>query len=252
MAQFAPQYSLYKITNTLKEWLDKIFWLVFALSILPLIITYFGIKVKADDLINTINIIAIGIVFAVELLVEFILVPLAESRRRDDFIDNCLGSSFSPNSSIGYYDNDELNYGLYKVAANQFENCFFTYSLSKAIIARKIVVPAVIMLSVAICAYYGFKQVPFALSLLQVLFSMNILGALVKHCILLSRLHCIQDDWINLFQQLDFKIQANKYQAHVYRYWLQYETLHSRIQAGVPEKTYNKLNPKLTQEWIAI
>ena len=187
-----------------------------------------------------------------ELLVEFILIPQAESKRRDDFIDNSFGSSFSTNPSIGYYDNEEIGKGLYRASVNLFENCFFTYSLVKSIITRKIIAPAVIMITVAVCAFYGFKQVPFALSLLQVLFSMNLLGELVKYCILLVRLHNIQDCWITLFQHDDFKQNVYKYATSIYRYWLQYEALHSRIQAGVPDSHFKKMNETLTKDWEGI
>jgi hypothetical protein len=107
-------------------------------------------------------------------------------------------------------------------------------------------------LSIAVFAYYGFKQVPFGLSLLQALFSATLLGELVRHFILMVRLHTIHDAWITLFQNQDFKSNTDKYKTLIYRYWLQYETLHSRIQAGIPDKVFNKFNSKLTQEWANI
>lgn len=252
MAKFAPQYNLFKIIDQLRSLLNWIFWLVFSLSILPGVIKLFGFDLQADDIISTTNIVAIGVTFVLELLVEFILVPQADSKRRDDFIDNSFGSSFSTNSSVGYYDNEEIKKGLYRASANLFENCFFTYSLVKSITMKKIITPAVIMITVAVCAFYGFKQVPFALSLLQVLFSMNLLGELVKHCILLVKLHNIQDCWIALFQHDDFKQEVHKYATSIYRYWLQYEVLHSRIQAGIPDSHFKKMNDVLTQEWMEI
>lgn len=252
MAKFAPQYNLFKIIDRLRSLLSWIFWLVFLLSILPALIKLFGIDINADDIISTSNIVAIGLTFVLELLVEFILVPQADSKRRDDFIDNSFGSSFSSTPSVGYYDNDEVKKGLYRASVNLFENCFFTYSLVKSVTLRKIIMPAVIMLTVAISAFYGFKQVPFALSLLQVLFSMNLLGELVKHCILLVKLHGIQDCWITLFQHEEYKTEVNKYVTSIYRYWLQYEALHSRIQAGIPDSHFKKLNDPLTKEWSEI
>ena len=105
------------------------------------------------------------------------------------------------------------------------------------------------LLSIIVFAYYGFKQVPLALSVLQILFSAIILGDLIKHLILIAQLNIIHDAWINLFQLQDFKLDTDKYKALIYRYWLQYETLHARIPAGIPENVFRKLNPKLTQEW---
>ena len=150
---------------------------------------------------------------------------------------------------MGYYDSDEIQNGLYKVATNLFENSYFTYSLVKAITLRKTVLPSLVLLSIAVFAYYGFKQVPLGLSLLQILFSATLLGDLVKHFILMVRLHTIHDSWITLFQNQDIKSNTDNYKTLIYRYWLQYETLHSRIQAGIPDKVFKKLNAGLTQEW---
>lgn len=94
MAKFAPQYNLFKIIDRLRSLLSWIFWLVFLLSILPALIKLFGIDINADDIISTSNIVAIGLTFVLELLVEFILVPQADSKRRDDFIDNSLAHLF--------------------------------------------------------------------------------------------------------------------------------------------------------------
>ena len=108
------------------------------------------------------------------------------------------------------------------------------------------------VLAMAIFAYYGFKEVPFTLSILQALFSANILGLLIKHLILLNRLSAIQDSWIGLFQIEEFKKEPFKYQANIYRYWLQYETLHSKINAGIPDSVFKKNNKFLTDEWETI
>lgn len=104
-------------------------------------------------------------------------------------------------------------------------------------------------LAMLVFAYYGFKEVPFALSVLQALFSANILLMLIKHLILLNRLTTIHDSWIALFQQEDIKSDTHKYQVYIYRYWLQYETLHSKINVDIPESVYEKNNPALTIAW---
>jgi hypothetical protein len=250
MAKYAPQYNLFAIIDRIRTGITAIFWIIFILSVAPALIKMLDIKIDLEDAINTVNIIAISLFFVLEIIVEYILIPQADSKRRDDFIDNAFGSTFSPNPSVGYYDTDEVQKGLYKAACNLFENSFFTYSLAKVITVRKIVLPAIVLLSVIVFAYYGFKQVPFALSLLQALFSATLLGDLIKHMILLARLHTVHDAWINLFQHPDLKSNTGKYQASIYRHWLQYEALHSRIPAGIPDKVFKKYNQQLTQDWI--
>jgi hypothetical protein len=249
MAEFAPQTDLFKIINRLSSFGRVIFWLILIFSIAPLIFNEFCSTHKLIDVINIFNIIGIGLFFSIEILNDLIFIPQADSRRRDDFIDNSFGSKFSTKNSICYYDNDEVGKGLYKASVNLFENCFFTYSLIKITTVSKIVIPIIMLFIMTIIAFYGFREVPFALSILQALFSANILGLLIKHLILINRLSTIQDSWIQLFQNDDFKKYTFKYQAYVYRYWLQYETLHSKINAGIPDKVFSKNNPSLTMEW---
>lgn len=249
MAEYAPQYNLFRTINRLASLSRFTFWLVLVFSIIPIVFKDFCEAQNLINIINIFNIIGISLFFILEVISDYILLPQADSKRRDDFIDNSFGSVFSPNNSVGYYDNDEVNKGLYKASVNLFENCFFTYSLVKITITRKIVTPATILLLMGAFAYYGFKEVPFALSVLQALFSANILGKLIKHLILLNRLTTIQDTWIALFQHDDIKSNTLKYQTSVYRYWLQYEALHSKINAAIPEKIYKRHNPSLTEEW---
>lgn len=100
-----------------------------------------------------------------------------------------------------------------------------------------------------VLAFYGFKHVPFALSILQTLFSANILGALIKHLILINRLSTILENWLTLFQNPDFKEKTLSFQPSIYKYWLQYETVLSKINSGVPNNVFNLHNDRLTLEW---
>ena len=258
MAKFAPQANLYKTISVLRTSSTWLFWMVFALSVsLTLLLlpntgasSYFNVQAIKEFLEMT-NVIAILLFFTLDVVISYVLFPEAENKRRDDFLDNSLGSKFSTNSSVDYYDNEEISTGLRKAAINQFENCFFTYSLLKALTFRKVIIPSVVFLAVWVFAYYGFKNVSMALSFLQVFFSVNVLGGLIKHLIL-SRVSVIYDSWITLFQDENFKNDPAKYQAHILRYWLRYETLHSTIPTDVPQLFFDKMNPILTNEWNAI
>ena len=249
MAEYSPQYDLFKVINRLSKLGSVIFWLILIFSIFPILFKEYCNENNIINIINVLNIIGISLFFFIEILIDYILLPQADNKRRDDFIDNSFGSKFSTKNSIGYYDNDEVEKGLYKASVNLFENCFFTYSLVKAITFSKIITPLIMLLLMMILSYYGIKEVPFALSVLQALFSANIMGLLIKHIILLNKLSVILDNWILLFQNKDIKSHTYNYQSFIYRYWLQYETLHSKINAGISEKIFSKNNSTLTVEW---
>ena len=114
---------------------------------------------------------------------------------------------------------------------------------------QKIIVPSLSFVALLVFGYYGFEEVPIALTFLQAVLSANVLGLLIKHLVLLFKLENIFNSWIVLFRHEDVKEQITKYAPDVYRYWLQYETLHSKIRSGVPPKLYERLNPQLTEEW---
>ncbi|MFM2223800.1 MAG: hypothetical protein RJA07_2 [Bacteroidota bacterium] len=249
MAKFSPQYNPHKITATTRCFIEYAFYTVFILSILYEVVPFPKILEPLKDFIAVVNTISIFVFFGLEIIVEYFLYPQSEQRRRDDFIDNSFGSNFSIVNSIEYYDNEEIKKGLYKSASNLFENCFFTYSLSKVITVRRIILPVIILISVLVCAFYGFKNNSIAQPILQILFSANMLGLLIKHLIFLNRLNSILDFWVVLFQNPDFKVNSNKYEATIYRNWLTYETLLSRIQPNISQKVFDEMNPILTTEW---
>ena len=249
MAEYAPQLNLYAVIGRVKSAGTFMFWAVFILSVYSYLAQHIPVLKRFEDAANIANIVFLILFFIQEIAVDLILIPLAEHRRRDDFIDNSFGSRFATNSSVGYFDNDAVAHGKYKAAVNLFENCFFTYSLLKAITPNRLLIPTIVFVLVAIVAYFGFREVPFALSVLQVLFSGSILGSLIKHLILLTQVGYIQDSWIKLFQRPDFSPDNSSYDTEIMRNWLQYETLISRIPADLPNPVFKKHNDRLTADW---
>jgi hypothetical protein len=175
MAQSAPHYSLRKIIDRLQALDTGLFVGVTFLSVAPVLLTQYAPDLQWDNWLNTLNIIVIILFFALDTTCDYFLTPMAEAQRRDDFLDNSFGSKFIPVPSLGYFDNDQISTGLYKAATNLFENCFFTYSLVRAITLKRLLLPLAVLLAVAACAWSGFKQISVALPLLQALLSTKLL-----------------------------------------------------------------------------
>jgi hypothetical protein len=252
MAQYAPQVKLYNIISRMKNILEWIFWLIFAISIVPTLSQLFAIPANVQDVLNIINIILLILYFLLDIIVDLVFLPEAEKKRMDDFIDNSFDSKFNADSSIDYYDNEEIRHGLYKAGVNLFQNCYTTFQLIKLLTTRKIIIPAVALITIGVISYYGFREVPFFLTLLQVVFSTSILGGLIRHLMLFYRLSQLHDDWIKLFQLPDFTSTNGKYNTYILRNWLRYETLLAKIPAGIPDRFFEKYNNELTQKWLAM
>ena len=245
----APHYNHLSLLRKISSFSKNIFWLILFLSVISKILNN---NIDLPSLIysiNFLNILAICVFFGLEIISNYILIPKVDEIKMDDLIDNSFGSSFCTINSQGYFDNDELKIGLYKAAANLFEKCFFTYSLVRSTTIKKVIIPFIMLVLIAGLAVIGFKEVPFSLTFLQALLSSSILGSLIKHLILLNRLSAIQDSWIALYQNKDLKENINKYESFVYRYWLQYEKLLSKIYPGIAKKDFNSFQDKLNDEW---
>lgn len=249
MADFTPHNNLFNKINTLTKISNFLFWLIFLLTIFPLLVKSFYDITEYIDLLIIINIISICFLFTLDIIIEFVLLPLANNRRIDDFLDNSLGSNFSQKNSINYYDNDKIKIGLYKVAVNLFENCFFTKALLCKSYINKIIIPILFIIVLIISTYTGFKNNPLGLTILQTLLSINILGNLIKYSILVIKLNTIEDNLNSLFQNKNFKTNLIEYESYIYRYWLKYETLISKINPDISTKTFAKSNTILTKEW---
>jgi len=85
--------------------------------------------VRWTEIINCLIIISFSIS---EFIVNFTLYE-AESHRREDFVDNSFKSLIAENRTEGYYTNDDIKSGLYKMGVNNFESCFFSYNIAKKI-----------------------------------------------------------------------------------------------------------------------
>jgi hypothetical protein len=249
MAAFTPQDSLYRIAEKLRTYRLWFFVALFVLSIIPAALKAVNLDFKVDGPVNLLSVISLIVFFIVDSLADYIIVITADNRRRDDLIDNGYGTRFSPVPSKGYYDNDDLDYGSFKAAANVYENTFFTTRILQSLTISKIILPVVLTVCCLVFAYKGIRDSVVIVPLVQTLFSGLILLDLVKHLTLIIRLPAIENQWIALFSRPDFKTNPESYKAEVIRIWMAYEGLTSRIPPAIPQKRKNEMNDTLTKEW---
>ena len=106
----------------------------------------------------------------------------------DRFIDNSLGSKFLEKKVEGYYTNDNLNYGPYKMLINCSENCFFTLNIAKGMVPRIVIKNALFSIGFLVIAYCGIKDNLVAIPILQILLSTLFITELIHHLNFIAKL----------------------------------------------------------------
>lgn len=77
-------------------------------------------------------------------LVAKILFHNVEKLKRNDLIDNAFGTNYSDDNTTGYYNNDEIDNGIRKLALNAYESAFHTENILKLMIYKSLIILVVI------------------------------------------------------------------------------------------------------------
>lgn len=246
MALFSPQTDYFKVAANLKKAASISFFIIFSLSLL---FTFFN----SNTLINTLSILALILIFLFDIFIEYYREK-GELNRRKDFIDNSFGTKLSINSSILYYDNEEICDGLYKALVNVFENSFFSLKITNKMKNQALCKNIIMLVLVVICAFYGFSNSSLALPILQLFLSKYFIEDILTLFKYNSKVEYIFQDIVRLFSNGLSKrtLTTNLTQATVIHILIEYEANIANSKLFLDTKIFNKLNSSLTNEWIKI
>lgn len=171
----------------------------------------------------------------------------AESQRRRGFIDNSLDTKLLPQELKNYFSNDDIKCGIYKLAVNCMENCFFTFNIAQAMKPHIIAKNAILLLIFCICAYVGFANHVLPLTILQLLVIPVFVIQLVKHLKFTSKLQALFDNFILFFRARGNPDQEDT--AIAISLVLEYETALAFYKIPVSTCLYEQMNCKLSKAW---
>lgn len=200
------------------------------------------IVIRTIEIINCLIIILFSISEFVKNYTNF----EAETHRREDLVDNSFASLIAENRSDGYYTNDALKSGLYKMGVNNFESCFFSYNIAKKELLclwSKTIIISLLFIIIAVCGYDKWLIFVIQLSIPVVLLQQSI-----KHTLFVSRLKNVLCRYRTLFSTLK-KNNSKQYESEIIRDILEYEATIAWGNILLNEKTYKKMNTTLTGKW---
>ena len=157
-----------------------------------------------------------------------------------------LGSKFLKKPVEGYYTNDKLSQGPYKMIVNCAENCYFTKSIAKAMIPQIIVKNVLCGLAFLTIAYIGIKDSLVAIPILQILLSTLFFTELVHHINFIEKLEQLFEQFKTFFIN---KPNEQQLLQEAVLFFLDYETTLAYNKAPLSDAVYERLNEQLSKEW---
>lgn len=178
-----------------------------------------------------------------------ILFHNAEKLKRNDLVDNSFGTSYSDDNSTGYYNNDETENGIKKLALNSYESSFHTENTLRLMLFKNLII--IIVLSI-----------PFLLSIfskggsdiVRLLFEISIpLTLLIDFVILLVyylNVSGINERFKIEFTNLESDILKDSDIPKLIIPVIEYYCIKAWANTNLDSKLFNKNNDKISKDWI--
>lgn len=181
-------------------------------------------------------------------LVARILFHNVEKLKRNDLIDNAFGTSYSDDNTSGYYNNDETENGLKKLALNSYESAFHSENTLRLMLYKNLIILV-------------FLSVPFLLSIfskggsdiVRLLFEISIpLTLVLEFIILLVYYHnvsAINERFkIELTNLEGDKIKDSDVPKLIIPI-MEYFSIKAWANTNLDSKIFNKHNKKVSKNW---
>lgn len=250
--RFLPYEADYSLLSKCRIWETRGLWLIGILSVVLPVVGSFLASTLVNTIYNILNLLYFLIIIAyyvLDVYTETFLYPATARKRRKGFIDNSLGSKFLEKKVEGYYTNDNLNYGPYKMLINCSENCFFTLNIAKGMVPRIVIKNAFFSIGFLVIAYCGIKDNLVAIPILQILLSTLFITELIHHLNFIAKLEQLFERFKETFTK---KMDVNQTLQEAVLLFLDYETTLAYNKAPLSDSVYEKLNEKLSKEWEEI
>ena len=250
--RFLPYEADYSLLSKCRIWETRGLWLIGIFYVVLPVVGSFLASTLVNTIYNILNLLYFLIIIAyyvLDVYTETFLYPATARKRRKGFIDNSLGSKFLEKKVEGYYTNDNLNYGPYKMLINCSENCFFTLNIAKGMVPRIVIKNAFFSIGFLVIAYCGIKDNLVAIPILQILLSTLFITELIHHLNFIAKLEQLFERFKETFTK---KMDVNQTLQEAVLLFLDYETTLAYNKAPLSDSVYEKLNEKLSKEWEEI
>lgn len=203
---------------------------------------------QLKDLAKVISYVSM-VSYLVIKLVAKILFHKVEKLKRNDLIDNSFGTSYSDDNTSGYYNNNEAENGIRKLALNTYESAFHTENTLKPMLYKNLIVLVII-------------SIPFLISIfskdgndfVRLLFELSIPLTLTSDFVILL-VYYLNVSGINERFKIEFtNLENDKLtDSDVPKLIIpvmEYFSLKAWANTNLDSNIFNKNNEKISKKWI--
>ncbi|MDJ1486415.1 hypothetical protein QNI16_38410 [Cytophagaceae bacterium YF14B1] len=191
------------------------------------------------------NLMLIIIYVIIELRSNY-LFSKAERNRRLQHLDSSFDTNFTGKRTEGYFSQDKLNPGFYKLCVNCFENVIHTCAIVKKMQFDAYAKATIIVLIFIFSAIVGDKGV--VRSLIEAILPLALVQEAIKLSVFAIRLENLRDHFISFFNSLR-NLPFHNQEPEALRYIVDYESVLAWASLPLNSSIFKKLQPILAAEW---
>lgn len=201
-------------------------------------------KIDDEDIIDYLNkgLAFMSIIYFLTDFCQSCIFHKAESLRNLDFIDNSFDTRFAQKNSTGYYSNDEVGTGIVKMGINNFENTFFTKTITGKMLNKQLWNFSVVVLLILVCVLTSTET-------LVVISQLALPFAIILQTFKLFIYHTKVEAIFYNYKEIFSKTNHDDLAPSIIKNVINYEKILSW--AGIPTDTkiFNKMNADLSVQW---
>ncbi|TBW91158.1 hypothetical protein MOV58_12295 (plasmid) [Staphylococcus hominis] len=240
--------SKYKIINNLNMTKE----ILFCLSLL--------FSVTAEIIENSIwkyyliicFILVLIIFFLIDTILTVWLVPKIENMRKTHLLSNSLDISLNDEKTKNYYNNTSPP-SIYRLGLNVFENSLFSFEVSKKMLHKERCKVIIFLGIFIVLVLIRSTHIEVILFLVQFLFGTSIINSWLKLESYKSETEKIYNKCRAIYLSNNEKQKLTKLNlSKILDVTIEYEALKARTGVMLSTKIFNKINPRVSEEWEEI
>lgn len=202
---------------------------------------------KYVDMAKTLSYVSM-VAYLIINIISKILFHSAEKKKRNDLIDNSFGTKYSDENSCGYYNNDDVEVGIKKLAFNSYESSFHTENTLKLMLYKALI-------------YLIFISIPFFLSIfsknggdiVRIIFEISIPFTLLLEFIIMLTYYLnvaeINERFKVEFTNIGKKNLSETDYPKLLIPVMEYYSIKAWANTSLDSKIFNKNNEKVSKKW---